>query len=178
MVSTRRQEKAREEHQRALEGYIRSALALPSALWSEPRPNEGWSPAVITEHLFLGCDTVLRELSGGPAMTPRVGTTMATLLRWFLLPHILFHRNLPKSRAPRETRPESATGSREEALARLRDTAARLESAALDPIRVDERSISHPYFGRVTPFQLLRLNAVHIEHHGRQLDAILKQPAS
>ncbi len=175
MVSTRRLQKAREEHRKALDGYSHSALAVPFPLWSTPRQDGGWSPAEVTEHLILGCDAVYRELAGGPGMAPRVGPVGASFLRWFLLPHILFHRTLPKSSAPRETRPESVPGSPEAAIERLRNAAGRFEEAALDPSRVDVRSLSHPYFGRVTPFQLLRLSAVHIEHHRRQLDAIRTQ---
>lgn len=171
MISDRRIGKAREEHRKALEGYSRSALRLSDEEWLAPRSGGGWSPAAITEHLILAYDVALRQISGGEGATPIVGPIRATLLRWVLLPHILFHRTLPKTRAPRETHPEGVSGPPEAAVQRLRETAARFEQLALDPVRISARSLHHPYFGCITSFQFLRLSAVHIEHHGRQLCA-------
>jgi hypothetical protein len=164
------------EHERALYRYRERIERLSPELWRQRRPGGGWSPAEITQHLILSYEIALRNLRGGPAPERLAGPVSSTLLRWFLLPHIFFHRTLPRSRAPREARPSGEPGSPTEALERMRELGAELAEAALSP-ETDRKRLRHPYFGPISPYQFLRLTTVHLDHHGRQVGELAGSPS-
>ena len=163
-------ERAAREHRAALDQYLEFAWSIDGARWSVAPRSGSWSPAEVTEHLALAYEAVLHELATGESMAPRMGAVARTLLRWFLLPHMLFHRSMPRATAPRETRPSTLPASREEGLARLQDVASR--AAALLAER-PEASIVHPYFGRLDRTRALRFAALHMEQHQRRLSSAL-----
>lgn len=149
--------------------FAASAEALGEDAWARPRAPGAWSPAQIAEHLALSYEALLRELGGGAGLRPRVTGLRQRLLRWVLLPHVLFHRTLPvRVRAPREIRPSEVPPGRPETLARMRELAARVERE-LDAARASGARVTHPYFGRIPAVPALRFCAVHVEHHHRQL---------
>lgn len=122
----------------------------------------------MTEHLALAYEALLREVGGGAAMGSRVNRRWQPWLRWFLLPHMLFHRTMPRVRAPRETRPAQTATTREEGAARLRELAERAERAFVDhPVA----RLTHPHLGPLDRVQTLRLAALHLEHHQRSAAA-------
>ena len=163
-------ERAVREHRAALARYLEFARRIAPELWSRPAREGGWSPAEVTEHLALACEAVLRELHGGPAMEPRLGRGSQALLRWFLVPHMLFHRSMPRAAAPRETRPSRTPASAAEGIARLANLGDRLERAFVD---TPSPIIDHPYFGPLDRRRALRLAALHIEVHQRRLSSAL-----
>lgn len=162
---------AQREHQEAVERFIRSCQQVPADRWRHPLAAGKWSPAQVAEHVCLTYEALLHELGGGAGMRPRVGTGMQRLLRWVMLPHILFHRSFPvRARAPRETRPGDAHPDCAVVLARLRDVAERFEHELNRARGNGEVHLTHPYFGCVEPVKTLRFCAVHLEHHRRQLE--------
>ncbi|HEX7242669.1 MAG TPA: DinB family protein [Longimicrobiaceae bacterium] len=165
-----RWDRAAAEHRAALRHFSERAGSLDPALWTEPRAEGKWSPAQIAEHLVLGYEALLRELAGEGAMRMPLPLWRSTLLRWVLLPHILYHRTLPlRARSPREMRPSDSPADRGEALRRLAEVTERFERALETAYRAGGGGITHPYFGRVRPVRGLRFLAVHVEHHTRQL---------
>ena len=112
----RRWERAVREHRAALSAFLQAALGVPAEAWERPLGEGKWSAAEVTEHLALSYEAALRERTGGGAMAPRVSSRRQTVLRWFLLPHMLFHRTMPRVSAPREVRPAPTGLGREEAL--------------------------------------------------------------
>jgi hypothetical protein len=157
-------------HRGEAEAYMRSARRIGPEEWGTVREGGKWSPAQITEHLVLYYEAVLVELDGGAGLRMRVGPAMRRLLRWFLLPHILFHRSIPvRAVAPREIRPSDRPAGADALLERLREVTARFEEAAIssDP---PGRSLNHPYFGPLPIDRGVRFSAVHLEHHRRQLE--------
>jgi hypothetical protein len=167
----KRLEQAVAEHRHGVEAYVRSASGIGPEEWGATREGGKWSPAQITEHLVLFYEAVLVELEGGAGLRMRVGPVMRRLLRWFLLPHILFHRSFPiRAVAPRALRPsEAAAGGAEVLLERLREVTARFEEAATSS-EPGGRSLNHPYFGPLPIDRGVRFSAVHLEHHRRQLE--------
>lgn len=160
-------ERAVREHRAALDAFLEAVERQPSARWRQPVAEQGWTPAQIAEHLALVYEAVLAEMGGGAGMRARVGPAMRTLLRWVMLPHILFHRSFPvRARAPREARPSGAGLEQQAVRERLSGLAERVERALA---AAPAARVSHPYFGRLTPVPALRFCAVHIEHHRRQL---------
>jgi hypothetical protein len=167
----RRFGRALTEHRAALDAFVSIAAASAEADWLRTRPGGKWSAAQTTEHLSLAYEATLREMRGEGSMRPRVGRLMQLLLRSILLPHMLFHRTFPiRASAPREVRPQRTEADRAAALKRLVALADRFE-AAVREIQPDEtRRFNHPYFGAISTLKALRLTAVHIEHHRRQLE--------
>jgi hypothetical protein len=168
----RRWERAVREHRAALFAFLHTARGVPAAQWERPLGEGKWSAAEVTEHLALSYDAALRERSGGGSMVPRVSSRRQTFLRWFLLPHMLFHRTMPRVSAPREVRPAPTGLGREEALERLRSVGERAEEAYRD---APHARLTHPYFGSLDRSQAFRLIALHIEHHQGQLRASAAQ---
>ena len=170
-AADQRWQAAAREHEAAVRAFVETAEQLPPERWNAPVAPEKWSPAQITEHLALAYEAMMRELSGGGAMAPRAAGWQQRLLRWFLLPHILFHRKFPSgARAPRETRPAEGNPDQAAALARLRDVADRAQRELIETERRGTKQVmTHPYFGAISALRALRFSAVHVQHHHRQI---------
>jgi Protein of unknown function (DUF1569) len=162
----RRWERAVREHRAALSAFVEAVARVDEEAWERPAGEGKWSPAEITEHLALAYEAALREVRGGGAMAPRVSTPRQKLLRWLLLPHMLYHRTMPRSGAPRETRPAPTGRDRSGAVERLRRLGEEAESVYAAS---REARLTHPYFGPLDRSRTFRLVALHIEHHLRQL---------
>lgn len=149
--------------------FVAAADGVDAAAWARPPAPGKWSPAQTAEHLVLAYEAGLRELAGGAGIRPRATGWRQRLLRWVLLPHILFHRSFPlRAVSPREIRPGDAPPERAAVLARMRELAARAERE-LVAARVSGARVTHPYFGALPALVTLRFLAVHVEHHLRQL---------
>jgi hypothetical protein len=158
------------EHRAALEGYAAAVRALDGEAWTRPWAPGKWTPAEVTEHLALSYRAFIAEAEEGRPMKLKMTRLRRTLLRWFLLPHMLFHRTFPvKAVAPREVRPAGNDGTPEEALAELLRLGAEAE-AALERARARPGAVlTHPYFGSIELTRAVRFCAVHLEHHTRQV---------
>lgn len=162
-------ERARREHARAVDALIARIESIAPERWGEPAPAMSWTPAQIAEHLALTYEAGLRELSGEGAMHLRLTPLRRRLLRWFLLPHMLFHRTLPiRAVAPREVRPGEAGADQREIVPRLRELARTFE-AEISRAGDSGGGLTLPYFGVIPPLRTLRFVTVHLEHHTRQL---------
>ena len=162
--------RAAREHSAALESFLSRLASYPEPAWERPLGEGKWTPAEVTEHLALTYVAALRELEEGRTLAPRVSPARQTVFRWFLLPHMLFHRSMPRAGAPRETRPTSPQATREELQQRLGTLARQVEERLK---RQPDARLTHPYFGRIGALQALRLMALHLEHHERQLSAVV-----
>lgn len=163
-------ERAVREHRAALSAFREIVSRAEEASWREPvGEGEGkWTRAQVAEHLVLTHQAVLKEVEQGQAMAPRVGGAVRTVLRWLLLPHVLFHRSIPvRARTPREARPSPEGLDAAVAGERLPALGLELEGALG---RRRGAYVTHPYFGRLPALRALRFLAVHIEHHLRQMD--------
>ncbi len=168
--------RALQEHSEALASFLESAAVVDRSRWIREVAPGKWTPGEITEHLSLAYEAVRTELSGGPPMALRTSGWRQVLLRWLLLPHILFHRTLPvRAKAPRETRPPTADSlaPREAALNRLKLLGADFERAMEAAKDAGKLTIVHPFFGEIPLVRAIRLCAVHIDHHRRQIESQL-----
>ena len=162
-----------EEHQVALAGYLDVAGALPDAAWSRPWQAGKWTPAQITEHLAMTYRVFIGEVGGGQPMQLKLTPFRRRVLKALMLPHMLFHRTFPRgARAPRELRPaEAGLLPRGEALAQMRELGERFEREAARARAAGWSGVTHPYFGMIDLTRGMRLCAVHLEHHRRQLES-------
>lgn len=170
-MGTRKWERAFADHQQALARFTTTLSELDEESWVRPYAPGKWSPAVISQHLALYYEAGARALRGELELQYRVGPAWRTVLRWFLLPHMLFHGTIPvRSRAPREVRPEGEPLPRSEALERLRAGVAEAEEAIRANAGRRGVRVGHPYFGKISPLRFLRLSTVHMDHHRRQVE--------
>lgn len=161
--------RALREHQEALDRLLDTLESADATGWERAGEGGEWSPAQVAEHLILAYEAVLREMAGAGSMQPRLRSWQQRVLRWFLLPHILFHQRIPvRSRAPREVRPSQGGVPRNEAGQRLTELARRVELDLESGLELG-RHLTHPYFGPISPLQTLRFCAAHLEHHRRQI---------
>lgn len=166
------------QHRVALDEYVAVARAVDADSWARPRAGGAWSAAEITDHVTLAYEALLRELGGEVGMKPRLTRVHRAVLRWLLLPHILFHRSFPvRARSPREIRP-SAGREREEAIALLLARGEEFERRARDARASGPARLSHPYFGSVPLVKGVRFCAVHLDHHRRQVESVAGSGAS
>lgn len=167
---SRRLERAVSEHRAALSSFVEFVRRLDGAEWTRSSGEGKWTPAEVTEHLALAYEAAVRELETGAPMAPKLSRGRQSVLRWLLLPHMLFHRTMPRVRSPREARPARSAASVAEGLARLQQTALRFERAYQER---EDAQLTHPYFGPLSRVQAFRLSALHLEHHQRLLSAVL-----
>ena len=163
-----------EEHHVALAAYLEAAARLPEAAWERPREPGKWSPAQITEHLSLTYAVLTGELQGGEGMRMKMTPLRRRILKTLMLPHMLFHRTFPRrAPAPREVRPgDGPFAPRAEALARMRAQGEAMDREAERARAAGVDRVTHAYFGPIDLTRGMRLCAVHLEHHTRQLAAI------
>jgi hypothetical protein len=168
-----RWDEAVDEHRAALAAFLEVAEGLREEVWSAPWAPGKWTRAQVAEHLSLAYAAAVREINTGETIRVRVAPGVRqTLLRWILLPHMLFHRVLPvRVKAPRVAWPGEVSDPRAKVLRRLREWGERYESA-IERARQDGGGyLTHPYFGKLPPVKAMRFMAVHIEHHTRQIAA-------
>lgn len=165
--------RAQRDHREALGALLDTIASVEPDAWRRPLASGKWSPAQIAEHLALVYEKGSGDLTGVGAVQPRVPLWQQRLLRWFLLPHILFHESVPlRASSPREVRPSERGLPQRGAADRLIALAGRFEADLEEASRLG-RSLRHPYFGPISPLQALRFCAVHLEHHRRQMLAAL-----
>ena len=165
-----RWDEAVEEHRAALAAFLDAAEGLREDAWNAPWAPGKWTRAQVAEHLALSYEAAIRELTTGEGMRVRVTGVKLRLLRWIFMPHILFHRSLPmRIVAPREVRPAEVRAPRAAVLRRLRELGVRVEVEMERAIEAGGGTLTHPYFGAIPPLKAMRLMAIHIEHHTRQI---------
>ena len=161
-------EQAAADHRAAIEEVARVVERQDPASWTRaPRP-EKWSPSEIAQHLILSYGPPLAELSGGAGFAVRVPWWKRAFLRWKVLPKLLggeFPRGAP---APREIRPKAGAADPAGAAHELRESAERFTSRLAQAEGARRVRLTHPYFGKLTAPQLLKLLAVHAGHHRAQ----------
>lgn len=172
MTRKLRFERASADHREAIDAVVRTVESLDREGWAlAPQPGK-WSPSEIAQHLILAYEPPLAELAGGRGFVVRVPWWKRVVLRWRVLPQILERGKLPRGApAPREARPQGGIATPQEAVRLLRERSERFaqrlaEAEALRPVR-----LTHAYFGRLTAPQILKMMAVHAQHHRAQFPA-------
>lgn len=155
------------DHQASLREFVDKARGVPAERWLLPRAEGKWTPAQEARHLVLGYEAFMRDIGGGVGMQIR-GTPFRRLLwRWLGLTSILWRKRIPvAARAPREARPEWESTPASDLLPQLEQRAREFEAALSRAWRAEPgRTVTHPYFGKLTLDQTLQLVAVHNRHH-------------
>ena len=157
-------------HHEGVSRFLEAAARLDDVAWQARASADKWCPGQVAEHVALTYDRLLKELDG-VGEPPRLRLTFwkRTLLRFRVLPQILNEGRFPKARAPREIRPPDAPRPQKAVLETLRAYAFRFEESLTRARANGEGKLTHVYFGRLGPDQMLRFMTAHTEHHRRQL---------
>jgi hypothetical protein len=157
-------------HRQALSDFVETAGNLDPPTWNEARPNGGWSPAQIAEHLRLSYLTVRADLSDTGGFRVRTAWWQQRLFRFLYLAAILdkgrFPRGVPSTS---EVRPGDGPYDRQALLGSLGEEG----EAFLDKLRAatmdSGRGLTHPFLGKLGLLDGLRFMTRHVQHHHRQL---------
>ncbi len=163
-------EEASSAHRAAIEEFAQAVVEVDRGTWAAPREPGKWSPAEIAQHLILSYGPPLAELDGGEGFSIRLPWWKRAVLRWKVLPKILYADTFPKGApAPREARPNRGASSPEEAARLLRGSAELFLARVCEAHASRSVRLTHSYFGKLTAPQILKLMAVHARHHRGQL---------
>ena len=167
---TRDFEARRTELRATVERFLLSVDATPDARWKEPARPDKWSPAEIGEHLVLTYEAVLRELGGGVGMRLRLNWWRRLYVRARYLRPLLAEGRFPEpSPAVREVRPTGPVRGKAELVQVFRERARAFDEGIAAAHHKGRFRMTHPFFGRLGTLDSVRLVAVHIEHHRKQL---------
>jgi hypothetical protein len=156
------------DHRAAIEDVARVVEGQDPARWTQaPQPGK-WSPSEIAQHLILSYGPPLAELDGGSGFVVRVGWWKRVALRWRFLPQILGGKFPQGAPAPREIRPKTGAADPVQAARDLRESAVLFADRLAEAERARRVRLTHPYFGKLTAPQILKLMAVHAGHHRAQ----------
>lgn len=159
---------ALQSHHQAVDDFVAAARGVPSPRWGQPRAPGKWSPGQVAEHLALAYEVNRRVLDGtspGPA-APRL---LRPLVRRFLLNPVLRRGSFfPGSRSPKVFRPGASPAPPTELLGRLQSAANVFETDTAVAAKAGG-TIEHPFFGRLSLVDFVRLQEIHARHHRRQV---------
>ncbi len=168
--------KSAADHREAIEAVARTVESLDRGVWNVAREPGKWSPAEIAQHLILSYGPPFAELAGGAGFSVRLPWWKRTVLRWKVLPKILYAEKFPKGApAPKEARPKAGAASPEEAARLLRENAGQFELRLSEAHAARSVRLTHSYFGKLTASQILKLMAVHAHHHRAQFPVSAKE---
>lgn len=160
------------DDRKALAGFLDAARRIPVAAWTSPRGPGKWSPAQIAEHVALSYELSLAAMRGAfpGAAAP---TLVRPLIRTFFLQPVLRNgRFKTGGKAPAAFRPSPAPGPAEVVLPRLEAAVGAFEQALKAEVAAGHPSMNHPFFGKVSLVDYLRLQVIHLNHHRNQLPAV------
>lgn len=161
------------DHTAAIQQFVTIVRQLPPDSWSRPLAPGKWTPAEVTSHLAESYRVLRTELAGGQGMALRLPRLQRWLLRHTVLPRILERGLFPTgARAPRETRPREVIDDATSALRTLTVEADAFVQNLTTRASGGRVHLTHAYFGPMSARQGLRLVAVHVRHHARQLAGI------
>lgn len=150
-------------HHQAVEAFLAAARAVPATHWVKPRLPGKWSPGQVAEHLALAYE-VSRGVFDGQYSGASAPRFLRPLIRRFgLRPVLLRGRFIPGSKSPESFRPSD---SPDVLLVRLR---AAMEAFEAEAASAGAGTVNHPFFGRISVVDFVRLQDIHTVHHRGQL---------
>ena len=154
-----------EAHRQAVDAFLETARTVPADQWAQPRAPGKWSPGQVVEHVARAYEVNRGVLHGRASMSaPR---WLRPMIRKFLLMPVLRRgRFIPGSKSPGVFRPGPTPAPPAELIGRLEAATAAFES---DAAALGTDTINHPFFGRLSLGDFVRLQEIHSRHHEGQL---------
>jgi hypothetical protein len=162
------------DHETALDTFVDACRRMPADRWTAAGAPGQWSPAEVVEHLRLSYALVPTSPGSSGGMVVERSPLVAWITRNVALRALLALGVFPTGgRAPREVRPDRAQATappRDVALTALRREADRAVHVLVAAGRSSARStVSHAYFGPMSPGLTLQVVTAHTRHHARRL---------
>jgi uncharacterized protein DUF1569 len=162
-------ETALADNRSAVDEFVTTARALGAAGWTRAREQGAWTSAQIVEHLALAYEYSRDVVLGNPKgqSAPRF---LRPLIRRFIVDSTLkagkFTR---KGRAPGMFQPSATPGPPAEVIDRLTRAVAGFEADIRSGHPEARHHLTHPFFGKMSTIDYVRLQAIHARHHRAQL---------
>jgi hypothetical protein len=153
----------------AAKQFLATARTVAKEKWAAPIAPGKWSPAQIAEHVALTTEVALKAIKGDKSMG-----SIPSFLRWIprklgFDPTIKKGRFPEKQRGPAIFKPSDANADYETSAARFDRAIDALESHVRDLAKAGTTAFEHSFFGHVVIADYVKFNALHSEHHERQL---------
>lgn len=157
-------------HDSAVAGYATAATDTVARWHDAPAPGK-WTPAQVTDHLCKAFEAIIAEARGGPPMALRLKAWQRFVAHWTIYQRLLRGGAFPHGApAPRETRPDAASGDAVAAIARFRTLGAEVVEVTGQALQKNPGlQFRHPYFGYVRASDGMYVSARHIDHHRAQI---------
>lgn len=172
-------ERLLEQNRVAVASFASAASAISASAWHVPIADGKWTPAQHVDHVARAYAAGVLDIVHDSPM--RLIGSPRQRWWWRLLGLTLVRvlGRLPRGApAPREIRPpERRDADRSQLLAELDGHVRSFEDAVQSNSSRGERGFTHPYFGRLTARDGIRLLAVHTRHHERALRGVLAHSA-
>jgi hypothetical protein len=162
-------------HDAAATAFRDTASLIRSDSWFAPLAEGKWSPAQVAEHLSQTYRVVICELRGEKGIRVRSPWFLRQVLRQTVLRSIFRRRKLPKgARAPSEVAPKVVDETKQQAVEKFIQLAREFEAAARTAETVKGRKLTHHIFGEIDVLPGIDFIAIHIEHHHRQIQSVVR----
>jgi hypothetical protein len=153
----------------AAKKFLATARNVAKEKWAAPIAPGKWSPAQITEHVALSTEVALKAIKGDKSMGSIPGFLRFIPRKLGFDPSIKKGRFPEKQRGPAIFKPSDGHANYEISAARFERAVSNLESHARELAKVGTTAFEHSFFGRVAVADYVKFNALHSEHHERQL---------
>jgi DinB superfamily len=162
-------------HDAAATAFRDTASLIRSDSWFVPLAEGKWSPAQVAEHLSQTYRVVICELRGEKGIRIRSPWFLRQVLRQTVLRSIYRKRKLPKgARAPSEIAPKVVDETKQQAVEKFIQLAREFKAAARAAEPVEGRKLTHHIFGEIDVLPGIDFIAIHIEHHHRQIQSVVR----
>lgn len=155
----------------AVAKFVNTARGVPPARWTQQLAPHEWTPAQHAGHLVLSYQAMTRDLRG-EGLLALIGTRRQRFIwRLFGLSQVLVAGRIPHGApSPRELLPADASPDRITTLDSLQQRVAEFDTAIRHASNTAPRHrLTHPYFGRLSLIQAIRLAEAHTLHHATLL---------
>lgn len=157
------------DNQRAVERFAAACRAVSASAWPEPVAPGKWSPAQVAEHVAVAYELSRKAITGQFPGRAAPAFLRPLVRRFFLAPVLRRGAFGRRAKAPGVFLPGPVSSTPESAAARVTETATAFEQLLAETARSGTDRVNHPFFGTVPLADYLRLQAIHTNHHLRQL---------
>ena len=151
--------------------FVARARTVAADQWANPVAPGKWSPAQLLDHVAVSTEVALNAIKGDKAMgsIPRIFRPLA---RRFILKPTLVKGALPaKMKGPPIFAPSQQHLALEVSANRLDRAIGDLETHVRGLAAQGTELFEHGFFGWVVIADYVRFNALHLNHHEKQLPA-------
>jgi hypothetical protein len=151
--------------------FFSRARTVMADQWSNPVAPGKWSPAQIADHIGVSTSVALNAIKGDRSMGSIPGIFRPIVRALFFNPTMKKGAHPEKTKGPAVFAPSKEHPTLEESEARLHHAISALEAHVRQLAKDGTGTFEHGFFGKLSIADYVRYNALHMQHHERQLPA-------